>query len=177
MNSLPLLLTLWQSGIVSDAEVQAWLNDKLAGSDTPSEVLLDLVFHGPATCLRWAEHVFPVRPIALGYLDEFALRSLTLDLNAEADVGSFVSWAIGGCAYEDRQDRFVAYAYELLAMCMEACDVWPGVEHVQANLTSFRPQLLARARALTDAVPGLAPSLLLEELAGGEPDARIAGTP
>jgi hypothetical protein len=154
------LLTLWQFGIVSDAEVEAWLNDELVRVDTPSEALLDLVCHGPATCLGWAEHVFPIRPLVLGYQDEFALRSLALDLDSEEELGRFVSWASWESAYEDRQDCYAAFGYELAALCFEECGVESGSLHVQRHLPAFRPQLQATAQVLVDMVPGLAPSRL-----------------
>ncbi|MBV8633099.1 MAG: hypothetical protein JO002_01290 [Burkholderiaceae bacterium] len=160
MNALPVLLALWRIGVVSDSEVEAWVNSELAHSDNPSEALLDLACHGPAICMSWAEHVFPIRPFKLRYQDEFALRALVLNLNVDEELGRFASWVVDACRYEDRKDELVRFGYELDALFLEYCDESGAVAQLRQHLPVLKPRLLDSARALAELVPGLVPSRL-----------------
>src|SRR5690606_20428329 len=74
METLSIALSLWKIGLVSSEELIAWVDAQIQMSDNPDEVLVQLSFNGPETCVNRPIYEFPIRPIELTFTEEFGLR-------------------------------------------------------------------------------------------------------
>lgn len=146
MRTIKDTLDLWASGLLTTHEVTEWAGREIARLDDPPTELFDLAIDGPEVCLKRAHADFPVRATKLRYVDEFAVRAVTLDLSAAGTVRTFADWASRSCMGEDLSDPFVALGYQLDHLICDCQDEGAAEELLRDDL----PDLLPRCRRLAE---------------------------
>lgn len=145
MRNIKDTLDLWVSGLLTDQDVTEWAGREIARLDAPPAELIDLAIAGPAACLKRAQGDFPPRATKLRYVDEFAVRAVTLDLSAADAVRTFADWASRSCMGEDLSDPLVVLGYQLDHLLCECKDEDAAERLLRAELPDLLPRCLRMA--------------------------------
>jgi len=156
MLATRIALGLWNTGLVSQDALIAWVDGRIRASDTPSSDLLDLSWYGPVVCLKRPEFEFPARPIRFTFVEEFSLRALALDISDDLDAAQFVAWASHCCMGEDLAQPEVSLGYQLDHLCCDCDDKPSAVRLLRVELPRLMPQCHAHASVFLAEVPDLA---------------------
>jgi hypothetical protein len=146
MRNIEDTLGLWVSGLLTAQDVTEWAGCEIARLDDAPAELIDLAIDGPQVCLKRAQCEFPPRAAKLGYLDEFAVRAVALDLSAEGAVRRFADWASRACMGEDLSDSLVVLGYHLDHLLCDGQDEGAAVKLLRAELPNLLPRCLRMAR-------------------------------
>lgn len=113
-DRLSIVLALWEEHVLSDADVVAWADQRIAEAETSSypEWLLALSLHGVVRCSKDPRLVLP-QPRELSFTEHFAVRAATLDLGDTVQVDSFARWAARRAMGEDLSLPEVILSYTL----------------------------------------------------------------
>jgi len=160
MYAISAVLTLWEMGFASVEDVVAWADAEIAKSDCACQELIDLSLAGPARCTKRAEFDFPCRPVRLTCQEEFALRAVWLDLDAEESVYQFANWAAGRCMGEDSTDAIVKFGYELDHLICDCNDRKSAIAHARQMLPILTRRHMPVVDGLLDIARDLNPSLV-----------------
>jgi hypothetical protein len=146
MRSVEQVLGMWACGLWSVEQVIAWTHLELARLDEPPMALFDLASWGPQACLKRPESEFPYRPSEPGYLEQFAVRAIGVDLESRDSSLRFAEWAARHCIDADVSDPLRGFGYQLDHLLWDCHDIESALEFVRARLPSHLP----RCRALAD---------------------------
>ena len=155
MTPLSVALTLWDIGLVSEADLVAWADAQILEQENPSDEFFEISLHGPAWCLKWEARELMTRPVQLTFLEEFSLRACALNLASDPSATRFVDWASRFCMGEELKQPEVSLGYHLDHLSADCGDMPAAIRLLREKLPALMPHCRSVATPFLAQVPGL----------------------
>lgn len=112
--AMSMALALWQRDALSTEATVAWADAQILRSASPPQELLDLSLDGPAACSRKPLAEFGIRPAALSFAQEVAIRADAVSsLDDDGQIMAFAEWLSRSCIGQDPADPDAGLGYRL----------------------------------------------------------------
>jgi hypothetical protein len=155
MTPLSVALTLWEIGLVSEADLVAWADAQILEQENPSDELFEISLHGPAWCLKWEARELTTRPVQLTFIEEFSLRACALNLASDRAATRCVDWASRLCMGEDLAQPEVRLGYDLDHLSADCQDMPAAIRLLREKLPALMPHCRTVATPFLAQVPDL----------------------